>query len=48
MQIFELWERADASGDKPGYYVRCIYNYEDLSLAHHSNGQLRASQHTAI
>lgn len=48
MQIFELWERADASGDKPGYYVRCIYNYEDLSLAHHSNGQLPASQHTAI
>ena len=46
MQIFELWESTDASGDNSGYYVKCIYNYEDLSLAHHSNGQSPASQHT--
>ena len=46
VQIFELWERADASVDKPCYYVKCIYNYGDLSLAHHSNGQLPATQHT--
>ena len=37
-QIFELWERPGAAGDKPGYYVKCIYNNNDLSLAHHPNG----------
>ena len=47
VQIFELWERADMSGDKPCYYVKCIYNKEDLLLAHHSNGQAPESQHIA-
>lgn len=46
VQIFELWERADMSANKPCFYVKCIYNYEDLSLAHHSNGQSSACQHT--
>lgn len=38
-QIFELWERPGSAGDRPQYYVKCIYNHEELSLAHHPNGQ---------
>lgn len=37
-QIFELWERPGEAGDKPSHYVKCIYNHNDLSLAHHPNG----------
>ena len=38
LQIFELWERPGEAGTKPSHYVKCIYNHNELSLAHHPNG----------
>ena len=43
MQIFELWEAPAAEGHKPRHYVKCIYNHDELSLAHHPNGGLLSS-----
>ena len=43
MQIFELWEAPAAEGNKPRHYVKCIYNHDELSLAHHPNGSLLCS-----
>ncbi len=40
LQIFELWERPGAAREKPHHYVKCIYNNNELSLAHHPNGVL--------
>ena len=40
VQIFELWEKPSAKDGTPCHYVKCIYNHEELPLAHHSNGRV--------